>query len=97
MRPKLEYANSAWHPYLNKDKHQLDMVQRTAARICYNNYSREPGTVTSMLKELEWPSHEGRRNLSRLAMFHRIVYGTVDIERDTYLTPVSHTLKKWQL
>ena len=64
VRPKLEYANSAWYPYLQKDKHRLDMVQRSAARVCYNNYLREPGVVTNMLNELEWPSLEGRRTLS---------------------------------
>ena len=45
VRPKLEYANSVWYPYLQKDKLPLDMVQRSAARICYNNYPREPGVV----------------------------------------------------
>ena len=39
-----------------------------------------------MLHKLEWPSLEGRRVLSRLGMFHRIVYRTIDIERDLYLT-----------
>ena len=50
---KLEYANSAWYPYLQKDKHRLDMVQQSAARVCYNNYLREPVVVTNMLNELE--------------------------------------------
>ena len=27
VRPKLEYANSVWYSYLQKDKHRLDMVQ----------------------------------------------------------------------
>ena len=64
VRPKLEYANSAWYPYLQKYKHRLDMAQHRAARVCYNNYLREPGVVTNMLNELEWPSLEGRRTLS---------------------------------
>ena len=64
------------------------MIQRTAARLCFNNYSREPGAVTDMQNKLEWPSLEGRRVLSRLGMFHRIVYRTIDIERDLYLTPL---------
>ena len=59
VRPKLEYANSAWYPYLQKDKHRLDMVRHSAARVCYNNYLREPGVVTNMLNELEWPSLRG--------------------------------------
>ena len=70
VRPKLEYANSAWYPYLQKDKHRLNMVHGSAARVCYNNYLREPGVVTNMLNELEWPSLEGRQTLSRMSMFH---------------------------
>ena len=51
----------------------VEMVQRSAARCCLNNYSRRPGIVTNMLENLEWPSLEDRRKLSRLAMFHRVV------------------------
>ena len=88
VRPKLEYASSAWFPYLQKDKYRLDMIQRTAARVCFNNYAREPGVVTNMLDKLEWPSLEGRRILSRLVMFHQVVYESIEIERDIYLTPL---------
>ena len=91
VRPKLEYANSAWYPYIQKDKHLLDMVQRSATRVCYNSYLREPGVVTNMLNELEWPSLEGRRTLSRMSMFHRVVYGAVDIENEPYLIPMART------
>ena len=91
VRPKLEYANSVWYPYLQKDKHRLDMVQRSAARICFNNYLREPGVVTDMLSRLGWPSLEGRRTLSRMSMFHRVVYRSVDIERESYLVPMART------
>ena len=35
VRPKLEYAGSAWYPYLQKDKYQPGMVQRSAARCCF--------------------------------------------------------------
>ena len=61
------------------------MVQRSAARVYYNNYLIEPGVVTGMLSGLEWPSLEGRRTLSRVSIFHRVVYGAVDIEREPYL------------
>ena len=88
---KLEFANSVWYPYLQKDKHRLDIVRRSTARICYNNYSREPGVVINMLSKLEWPSLDGRRTLSRMSMFHRVVYGSVDIERESYLVPMTRT------
>ena len=49
VRPKIEYANSAWYLYLQKDIHRLDMIQRSAARFCFNNYSKEQGVGTNML------------------------------------------------
>ena len=91
VRPKIEYANSAWYPYLKKDIHHLDMIQHSVARLCFNNYSKEPGVVTDMFNKLEWPSLKGRRILSQLSMFHQIVYQTVDIDKDSYLTPLPHT------
>ena len=54
VRPHLEYASAAWDPYLQKDKHQLEAVQRRAARFVKNEYSREPGTVTSLYREFDW-------------------------------------------
>ena len=56
-----------------------------------NNYSKEPRIVTDMLNKLEWPSLEGRWIPSWLSMFHCIVYHTVDIDKDSYLTPLLHT------
>ena len=38
-----------------------------------------------------WPSLEGRRTLSRMSMFHRVVYGSVDIEKESYLVPMTRT------
>ena len=64
VRPKLEYANAPYYKHLEKDGCQLDMVQRSAARLCCNNYSREPGSVTSILKDLGWPTLEARRKLA---------------------------------
>ena len=91
VRPKIEYANSAWYPYLKKDIHHLDMIQHSVARLCFNNYSKEPGVVTDMFNKLEWPSLKGRWILSQLSMFHQIGYQTVDIDKDSYLTPLPHT------
>ena len=45
------------------------MVQRRAARFVVSNNSREPGTVTNIMSELQWPTLERRRTVSRLC-FH---------------------------
>ena len=77
-----------------KDIHRLDMIQRSAARLCFHNYLKEPGIVTNMLSnKLEWLSLEGRPIVSRLSMFHGIVYRAVDMERDLYLTSLHRSSK----
>ena len=53
---------------------QLDLLHL----VC-NKYSRKE-SVRSMLDDLEWPPLQQRRAESRLALFHRIVIGTVDID-----------------
>ena len=73
VRPHLEYASAAWDPYLQKDKKQLEAVQRRAARFVKNEYSREPGTVTSLYRELDWDTLE------------KILHGSVHIALPQYL------------
>ena len=40
-----------------------------------------------MLDDLEWPSLETRREQSSLTFFYKIHSGTVDLDKDKYLTP----------
>ena len=40
VRPILEYAVTVWSPYLQYQIHQLDKVQRSAARFVMNDFSR---------------------------------------------------------
>jgi hypothetical protein len=55
VRPHLEYASSVWDPHLQKHIQQIEMVQRRAARFIKSNYTRDPGTVTTLLEQLELP------------------------------------------
>ena len=50
VRPKLEYASAAWHPFLKKDIRALERVQRKAARFYSQNYNRY-ASVTDMIKD----------------------------------------------
>ena len=43
--------------------------------------------VGDMLDDLEWPSLETRREQSSLTFFYKIHSGTVDLDKDKYLTP----------
>jgi hypothetical protein len=47
VRPHLEYASSAWNPYLQKHIQQIEMVQRRAARVIKSNYSRDRSYIST--------------------------------------------------
>ena len=53
VRPILEYASASCDPHCLKHIKTLERIQRQAARFCTQNYSREPGTVTQLLKDLQ--------------------------------------------
>ena len=52
IRSKLEYSSSVWDPHLRKDIHQLEMVQRRAARFIKHDYGYD-SSVSQMLKDLD--------------------------------------------
>ena len=88
VRPSIEYARSAWDPYIRNNIHQLEAIQRRAARFVYNNfYDREPGVVTSMISRLQWESLEQRRAKARATIMYKIVNNLVDVHAEHILTP----------
>ena len=89
VRPHLEYTSSAWDPYTSKHKSQIEMVQRRAARFVTSTYSKEPGTVTKILKDLEWPTLEKRREVSRLTLMYKLLHGQAAIQLPTYIQRLS--------
>ena len=86
VRPKLEYAAPIWHPYHETQIGQVEKVQRTAAMWTCRRW-RNTSSVGDMLDDLEWPSLETRREQSSLTFFYKIHSGTVDLDKDKYLTP----------
>jgi len=78
VRPKLEYASSAWNPHTQCKIDKIEMVQRLAARFVYNDYSRY-SHVSPMIKALGWDSLEYRRLNNQVFMFYRIYKGLVGI------------------
>jgi hypothetical protein len=60
VRPKPEYSNCVWDPHTKSQIHQLEMVQRRAARYTCNRY-HNTSSVTEMLQTLNWPTLEKRR------------------------------------
>ena len=59
IRSQLEYASSAWSPWLKQDILEIKKVQRRVARFMHNNYW-PLASVTQMLCTLDWETLETR-------------------------------------
>ena len=83
VRPRLEYSSTVWDPHHNRDIHNLEQVQRRAARFVNRNYTEHtPGCVTNMIQSLGWESLQHRRYINRLTMLFKIQHGIIDISPD---------------
>ena len=54
IRPRLEYCSSVWDSHTHKHLKDIEDIQCRATRFVEGCYVRTPGTVTKLLKELEW-------------------------------------------
>ena len=84
IRSKLEYSSSVWDTHLHNDIHQLEMVQRRAARFIKPNYSYD-SSVSQMLKDLDLSSSENRRKMNKLALPYKIRNNLICIKENGYL------------
>ena len=75
-----------------KDKKELEWVQRHAARFVMDN-PQCTSSITTMIKELGWPSLENRHRDIRLALFYKSVYGLAAIPVDNILIKVDQRNK----
>lgn len=73
VRPLLEYAACVWDPHQVYLIHDIEKVQRRAARWVLSDYNYN-SSVTLMLRSLRWTSLEHRRRINRLSQFHKIVH-----------------------
>jgi len=90
-RPVLEYSSTVWDPHTSTNINRLEAVQRSATRICFNNFSRYLN-VTAMLNNLELPSLQSRRYKSKVHMLYKIIHNLVYIPSDC-LTPLPSYLR----
>ena len=56
---------------MRKDIHQLEMVQRRAARFIKHDYSYD-SSVSQMLKDFDLSSLENRRKMNILTLLYKI-------------------------
>ena len=90
VRPQLEYVSVACNPHLETQKESIERVQKKAARFVANEHSWEEGSMTKLLRDLEWSSLEARRTVARLTFFYKILNKHVDIELPHYVTPQNY-------
>ena len=93
LTPKLEYTCSIWSSYMAGNIKTLEGVQRRSAHFVCNKFSYHE-SITSMLKELDWPSLQQRRAEKRMALFHRVVNETVDVDASALLTKSRRSSRK---
>ena len=94
VRTILEYALASWDPHSLKHIKTLERIQRHAARFCTQNYSREPGTVTQLLKDLQWDhymQHNTRCSRKHDCQFLQIRYSANIFGNSFFPT----TIKEW--
>lgn len=97
VRPLVaEYANSIWDPHPKKHVKQIEGVQRRAARFVKNCYTREPGTVTNLLNELNWIPLEVGRTIARPTLFHKAIHSEDGLAFPNYLINRSRHLRNSQ-
>ena len=78
VRSTLEYGAIVWDPFLQGDIDRVERVQRRAARfICQDYRSRTPGSISSMLKDLDLQTLQARRKELRLTFLYKVVDGLV--------------------
>ena len=74
LRPLLEYAVPVWNPYLVKDIHAIENVQRRASRLAL----RQKGGDIQYEERctiLNWPLLSTRRTYFSLVECYKIVFG----------------------
>ena len=88
VRPHLEYCSTVWDPYQNQDINKLEMVQRRAARYVLNQY-HYTYSPSAMIKTLEWPSLDHRREVARLTMLYKITHNLICVPYSNILVPAT--------
>ena len=74
IRPILEYAVRVWCPYLVKDIHALENVQRRASRLALNQ-RKGYMSYEDRCKLLKWPTLSDRRTYLSLIECYKVVFG----------------------
>ena len=87
IRPGLEFTSAAWDPYQQYLQDKLEQVQKRSARFITGNYLYEPGSMTSIISQLQLPSLKSRRKQSRLILMYKCLAGKAAIPKTELKKP----------
>ena len=79
--------------HLKKDVNKLENIQRKTSRFVKSCNSRDPGTVTGLLADLEWKSLKHRRTKHDLILFYQAIHGNIETPLPPYIMPVKRNNK----
>ena len=68
----LEYASSAWDPFLKKDIDLIENVQKFALKVCTKSWD---ASYSSLLEVTRLPSLQTRRTHAKLCNLFKIING----------------------
>ena len=83
VRPILEYAAPVWCPYLAKDIHALESVQRRASRLTLNQRKGDM-PYKDRCQLLKWPILSNRRTYLSLVECYKLVFGYYHLKFEDY-------------
>ena len=77
VQPILEYSSTVWDPHTSVNINRLESIQKSAARFCYNTYSRFLVYQPLMQNSLSLPTLQSRRDkakVSMMTMMYKIIH-----------------------
>ena len=83
VRPILEHAAPVWCPYLAKDIHALESVQRRASRLALNQRKGDM-PFEDRCQLLKWPILSNRRTYLSLVEYYKLVFGNYHLKYEDY-------------
>ena len=91
IRSTLEYGAIVWDSHYKTDIERIEKIQNRAVRFINQDYfTREPGCITNMRKDLKLPTLEERRKQLRLIFMFKVVEGLVPaMPANQFFEPVS--------
>ena len=88
VRPQLEYCSTVWDPHTKENITKIDKIQNRAARFTTNNY-QQTASVSEMVRNLNWPPLQQRRQYFNLVLFYKVVNRFICIPRTILPPPIS--------